>query len=254
MERRLRRAATLGLVACLAAGLAGCVTVSEFRKLEYKVNKMRAEQPPSGGVADLRAELDGLRQQMDQIQGSVDEARHDASQALEEAKAARLAAARPAPAGEGPEAAPAEGQAPQGSPDAAEAGKTGAADELRAYRAAYDAWRTDDNKACVDRFGQFLQTFPASQYADDAAYWLADCYYKLGDYKTAILRFDDVASRYPDSDKAAEALYRQGEALLQLGPGYGKAAAKAFQRVLDEHPKSKRARQAAQQLQLLKAG
>jgi TolA-binding protein len=80
---------------------------------------------------------------------------------------------------------------------------------------------------------------------------MADCYFKQGDYQTAILRFDDVAGRYPNSGKAPEALYRQGEALLRLGPRYGKAARKAFERVINEYPKSERAEQAARQLELI---
>jgi TolA-binding protein len=80
---------------------------------------------------------------------------------------------------------------------------------------------------------------------------MADCYFKQGDYQTAILRFDDVAGRYPTSDKAPEALYRQGEALLRLGPRYGKAARKAFERVINEYPNSERAEQARRQLELL---
>ena len=39
-----------------------------------------------------------------------------------------------------------------------------------------------------------------------------------GDYKAAVLRFADVVQRYPTGDKAPDALYRQGEALLRLGP------------------------------------
>ena len=140
-----------------------------------------------------------------------------------------------------------------GDPGAA-AAPAGASAELRSYRVAYEAWRTDDNAACVDRFREFLQTYPSSEYADDAAYWLADCYFKQGDLQTAILRFDDVASRYPTSDKAAEALYRQGEALLRLGPRYGKAAEKAFERVINEYPDSPRAADAARQLDGLATG
>ena len=83
---------------------------------------------------------------------------------------------------------------------------------------------------------------------------MADCHFKQGDYKTAVLRFDDVVSRYPEGNKAADALYRQGEALLRLGPGYGKAAGKAFERVLNEYPDSGRATQAKRQLDLLGSG
>jgi TolA-binding protein len=80
---------------------------------------------------------------------------------------------------------------------------------------------------------------------------MADCYFKQGEYKTAILRFDDVAGRYPTSGKAPEALYRQGEALMRLGPGYGTAARKAFERVINEYPNSTRAEEARRQLALI---
>ena len=99
-----------------------------------------------------------------------------------------------------------------------------------------------------------MQTYPASGYADDAAYWMADCYFKRGEYKTAVLRFDDVVTKYPNGEKAADALYRQGESLLKLGPGYGKAAGKAFERVLKEYPNSARAPEAKKQLDLLGTG
>ena len=99
-----------------------------------------------------------------------------------------------------------------------------------------------------------MQTYPASARADDAAYWLADCYFKQGDFKTAVLRFDDVVSRYPTGGKAADALYRQGEALLRMGPRYGNAAGKAFERVVEEYPDSGRAPEAKRQLDLLSSG
>ena len=82
---------------------------------------------------------------------------------------------------------------------------------------------------------------------------MADCYVKLGDLKTAILRFDDVAGRYPEGNKASDALYRQGETLLELGPSYGSAARKAFERVVNEYPQSPRALEAKDQVKTLEA-
>ena len=246
------RSVTLGAALLLLPWLAGCVTVAEFRKLEYEVNKMRR----SGGggaagarVADLAAEVDELRDAIAQLEGRLEVTEHQSRVAVEEARAARLDASQPgAPAaaegsagGAGPYTAPGEVQEPPPS----------ASVELRAYREAYNTWRTDDYGACIDQFREFLQTYPSSDYADDAAYWMADCYFKQGDYQTAILRFDDVAGRYPTSGKAPEALYRQGEALLRLGPRYGKAARKAFERVINEYPNSERAEQARRQLELL---
>jgi tol-pal system protein YbgF len=230
-----------------APGLSGCVGLAEFRKLQYEVRQMKAGTGTSGRIADVSAELEALREQIAQLEGRVEENEHQAQKALEEAKAARMASAQGGVGAAAPPGAandPTAGLPPEGS----------ASEEVRSYRAAYDAWRANQHQVCIDRFGQFLQSFPTSQYADDAAFWLADCYFKQGDLKTAILRFDDVATRYPKSEKASEALYRQGEALLKLGPNFGKAAEKAFERVVKEYPQSQRAQDARQQLKLLGAG
>jgi tol-pal system protein YbgF len=241
------RLAVAAFLLAAVPGLSGCVGLAEFRKLQYEVRQMKAGTGSSGRIADVSAELDALREQIAQLEGRMEVSEHQAEQALEEAKAARMAAAQGgvgAAAPPGGAEDPTAGLPPEGS----------ASEEVRSYRAAYDAWRIDQHQACIDRLGEFLQSFPTSQYADDAAFWLADCYFKQGDLKTAILRFDDVATRYPKSEKASEALYRQGEALLKLGPNFGKAAEKAFERVVKEYPQSRRAHDAQQQLKLLGAG
>jgi tol-pal system protein YbgF len=242
----------------------GCASLAEHRKLEYEVNKLKRQTesvgPGDTAVADLRTDLQALRDQVAQLEGRIQETEHHAQQALEEARRARQSAAVPgAPASgtaSGAPGGPLPGGPMPGEPGAAgpEGGAPAASEELAAYRRAYDAWRTDDHQVCIDRFREFLQAFPSSEYADDAAYWLADCHFKQGDYQTAILRFDDVVSRHPTSPKASEALFRQGEALMRLGPRYGKAAEKAFERVIDEYPDSTRARDAARQLELLGSG
>jgi tol-pal system protein YbgF len=129
----------------------------------------------------------------------------------------------------------------------------GAPDEVRAYRSAYAFWRVDEHEACIDQFRNFLQTYPASSFADDAAFWMADCHFKQGDFKNAVLRFDDVVRTYPSGNKAPDALYRQGESLLRLGPGFHEAAKRAFERVLKEYPDSARATEASRQIELLAA-
>ncbi len=245
-----------------AAGLvllSGCVTVAEFRKLERDVRDMQRGVGPGGGqesrerVADIGARIDDLQHEIDRLNGRLEVAEHRAEEALAEARAARIDAA-----GTAPEVAPAGDEGSEQAPADAGAGRTpiqsGDTADVQAYRTAYAAWRSGDAGACIDRFREFLQTYPTSGYADDASYWMADCFFKNGDYKTAILRFDDVAARYPTGNKAADALYRQGEALLRLGPRYGRAAGKAFERVIQEYPDSARASEAKKQLDLLGSG
>ena len=247
------RSVTLGAALLLLPWLVGCVTVAEFRKLEYEVNKLRR----SGGgasdgtqVADLAAEIDALRDAIAQLEGRLEVSEHQSQMAL------RGGQGRPPRCGHARcprrRREPCRWRRPSRGPGGSRGRPAECVDGAAvAYREAYNTWRTDDYGGCIDRFREFLQTYPSSDYADDAAYWMADCYFKQGDYQTAILRFDDVAGRYPTSGKAPEALYRQGEALLRLGPRYGKAARKAFERVINEYPNSPRAEQAERQLELI---
>ena len=236
--RTIARGLALGTI---ALGLAACVSVAEHRKLEEEVLRLKRHGAVGSdarvNLADLGAQIEALRGDLAQVNGRLEVAEHQSREALAEARAARSAAAARAPSGTA-------GEPPTG-------GGAAASDELRAYREAYAAWRADDNQTCVDRFREFLQNHSSSEYADDAAYWLADCHFKQGDFRTAVLRFDDVAGRYPGGNKAADALYRQGEALIRLG--YSEAAIKAFQRVVAEYPDSPRAGEAKRQMELLRA-
>jgi tol-pal system protein YbgF len=241
MRGRIHGGCAGGLAAALACAAlaAGCVSTAEFRKLEYEVNRLKGG---GGGsrtqIADAVSELQALRDQVASLEGRIEVVEHQAAQALEEARAARGG-----------------GRSGGGAAGAAngegEESFTGSPEEVQAYRDARSAWRSGDLEACIDRFREFLQTYPASDHADDAAYWMADCHYKEGDYKAAVLRFADVVQRYSTGDKAPDALYRQGEALLRLGPKYGSAAETAFQRLINEYPDSPRVAEARRQLELL---
>lgn len=257
-------ALVVGLTVWLPLTQTGCVTVAEFRKLEREVLELKQQSrfsPAREQLADLVVRLDSIETQLAELEGRLEVVEHQSAEALEEARAARSEAAQ-ALAGEAPEEGGGEAGderaseeppalAGENPPAASEGGNS--AQEVADYRAAYAAWRDGEPAECIDRFRSFLQTYPSSSYADDAAFWMADCYFKQGDYKTAILRYDDVVSRYPNGNKASEALYRQGEALLRLGPGYAKAASKAFERVIREYPDSPRAAEAKRQLELLQS-
>lgn len=248
--RITRRLGSCGM-ACVALGLlTACVTPAEHRKLVRRVQVLEGGGAASGDagrtrVADLAARLDAIERELERLNGRVEVSEHQASEALGEARAARQEAAAGSTPAAPPTQAPPDGAGQSAKPNSA---------ELEAYRAARAAWSDGDADACIDRFRNFLQTHPSSSYAENASYWMADCYFMRGDYKTAVLRFDDVVARYPTGERAPDALYRQGEALLRLGPGYGKAAGKAFERVVQEYPSSARASEAKKQLALLKSG
>ena len=244
----------VALIAMLSCGLGlapGCATKGDFRKLEERVldqsREARTQPDPFERIAALSAEIESLRQEQQRLAGELEIAQKKADDALAEARKAREAEAAKATDTTSNSAASAAKIA--GTEDDSATSK-----ELVAYQAALQAWRSDEKQACIDRFREFLQNYPASPYADDAAYWMADCYFKQGDYRVAVLRFNDVVRVYPTGNKAADALYRQGESLLKLGPGFHDAARTVFKQVVKDYPDSDRAREARQQLEAIGVG
>ena len=268
---RRRRCLIRSIFATISATLlillsAGCVTKGDFLRLQEKVAEhhqaMQDEPDPFARIAKLSADVDALRQEVRDLQGELEIARKESADALEQARRSRVAVAqgvKPNASGAGGEAAGAVGSDESVQSDAAgslSAGAVGAGatkpdEELAGYQAALDAWRTDQYGECIERFTAFLQAYPTSGYADDAAYWLADCTYKNGEFKRAVVRFNAVVSVYPESPKAPDALYRQGESLLKLGPKFHEAARTVFKRVQKDYPGSERSVEAAQQLERL---
>jgi len=246
----LTPSATRRVAAILLGGAAllaiGCATPAEMRKLSNRVTDLERSRGGSdasrGRLADLGAQVEALQLGVDGLNGRLEVMERRVEEALEEARTAR------SEAHSGGAAAPVPGGAGQG----AAGGGAVVSEEVQSYRAAYAMWREGNAGACIDQFGDFLQTYPASEYADDATYWLGDCYFKQGNFSAAVLRFDDVARQYPEGNKAADALYRQGEALLRMG--HGTAAGNAFEKVIRDYPESARAPEAKRQLDLLKAG
>ncbi len=244
-ERPPRRQIWLLLAAIVSAGMLACVTPAELRKVSNRVVDL--ERGRGGGsvsergrLADLAADLEGMKRALDGMEGRLDLLEYSVQDALREARAARSEANRAPLAGTGPDG--------EGAPTP----EAEISEEIQHYRDAHAEWRAGRTEACVDQFTKFLQTYPASDYADDATYWLADCYFKQGNFSAAVLRFDDVARQYPSGNKAADALYRQGEALLRMG--HGKAAGNAFEKVLRDYPDSARAPEARKQIDLLGSG
>lgn len=266
--QRLRSEWAVLLLAVAMSGLlGGCATQGDFLRLREQVAEHHMSNQgapdPFARIAKLAADVDAMRQEIRDLQGEIEVARKQATDALEEVRRTRLAVALNAnEAATLAEASRTNAGAESGGDGAAAGvmvtslggnGNSGPKpdEELSGYQRALDAWRGDEFKVCIERFTAFLQTYPTSGYADDAAYWLADCTFQNDEFKRAVVRFNAVVSVYPESPKAPDALYRQGESLLKLGPKFHEAARTVFKRVQKDYPDSERSVEAAQQLERL---
>jgi tol-pal system protein YbgF len=119
----------------------------------------------------------------------------------------------------------------------------------RLYDTAYTDYTTGQWALSIQGFEAYISTFPRSQLADDAQFFIGQNYYADGQFREAAEAYDQVVSSYPDGDVVAEALYKRGltlERLDQLD-----LARETFQTVVREHPDDNMANLAQQALDRL---
>ena len=98
-------------------------------------------------------------------------------------------------------------------------------------------------------FEAYLKTFPRSELADDAQFYIGQTHFADGQFRDAVSAFEQVLLNYPDGDVVPEASYKRGIALDQLGET--DRARQAFELVATNFPDSTMATLAQQALDRL---
>lgn len=88
---------------------------------------------------------------------------------------------------------------------------------LRVYRHALESLRAGHQKVALSEFRRFLDGNPRHDYADNAQYWIGECYYDLHDFGAAEPEFRRVIDRYPHGNKVPDAMLKLGFTLLAEG-------------------------------------
>lgn len=114
------------------------------------------------------------------------------------------------------------------------------------YQAAFELLKEQRYEPAAMAFQQFLVSYPDSQLADNAQYWLAESYYVTNQFNDALKEFQVVTNEYPRSRKVPDALLKIGYANYELERL--DAARGALSRVQSEYPDTTAARLAEQRL------
>jgi tol-pal system protein YbgF len=85
------------------------------------------------------------------------------------------------------------------------------------YNAAYADYLKGNYELAIDGFKIYRENFPDSPLADNALYWIGECYYSQKKFDQAIEQFNDLIFNYPQGDKVAAAYLKKGLALAELG-------------------------------------
>ncbi len=73
-----------------------------------------------------------------------------------------------------------------------------------------------DFTAAAAHFSTFINDHPDHDLADNAVYWLGECYYSDTNYEQAIFVFRNLVKKYPKSQKVPDALLKTGYSYLSL--------------------------------------
>jgi tol-pal system protein YbgF len=92
-----------------------------------------------------------------------------------------------------------------------------AVDPGELYHRALESLRAGKHAEAVTGFREFLKLHASHDFADNAQYWLGECFYDQKDYPTAVREFRRVLEKYPQGNKVPDALLKVGFCHLALG-------------------------------------
>lgn len=119
----------------------------------------------------------------------------------------------------------------------------------RLYDMAFADYTAGQWSLAIQGFETYLKTYPKSDLADDAQYYIGESYSADSRFREALAAYQRVISDYPQSDLLPEAWYEVGASYERLGQR--DRAREAYERVVQQFPETDAARLARQRLDSL---
>lgn len=129
-------------------------------------------------------------------------------------------------------------EAPEEKSPSVEAGDL-SSDPAAAYRGAFLMMKEKRYSEAEAAFGNFINRFPRSDLADNAQYWIGECFYAEGNLESAAKAFQGVSEHFPFGNKVPDALYKL--AVCQKKLGRNEEAEKTLARLKKFYPDSQAA-------------
>jgi tol-pal system protein YbgF len=92
----------------------------------------------------------------------------------------------------------------------------------------------------------FMEKYPKSELADNAQFWIGECYMSKKQYDLAILAYQDVIKNHPNGNKVPNAILRQGVAAELYGDK--KLARALYKKLIEKFPTTSEAKTAKERL------
>jgi tol-pal system protein YbgF len=122
----------------------------------------------------------------------------------------------------------------------------------RLFDTAWSDFTAGQWTLCIEGFNTYLKSFPRSDAADDAQYYIGECQFADNKFAAAMDSYGRVISTYPKGDKVPDAYYKRGMAFDRLGQP--DRAKESWETLMKTYPDSDMARMAKQQVDRLNRG
>jgi tol-pal system protein YbgF len=119
------------------------------------------------------------------------------------------------------------------------------------YNTAYADYLKGNFDLAMDGFKIYRDSFPDSPLADNALYWIGECYFSQRKFTEAVDAFNELILNYPQGDKIAAAYLKKGLALAELGRT--EEALVVFKLLTSKYPLEEEARIAQEKIKDLSA-
>ena len=186
----------------------------------------QAESPGSGQLDDLQrrlqivTQIQQLQAELRDLRGALEQNSHDVSNLKRRQREfyldldRRLIDLESQPAASAG-ALPGAGDSASGAAPPVELAGGGSPAELKileqqAYQQAFDLLKAAKYDQAIIAFQQFLQLYPAGEYADNALYWVGEAYYVTRNFDKALIEFNRLLELYPASGKRADSQLKIG--------------------------------------------
>ncbi len=219
-------------IAALAVTVLGCVSSSDLDSIQTQLEDIQLQvlqlqkQSPSkteladletaiseqlqallASGADVRTDLAAVSKRIEQLEAKLEDAHFRLAQVSQQIAATNqeLQAVRNAAE---------EARARRAPAPSAVVNPT---DPQALYDTAYNDYLQGNYDLAILGFRQYAETYRSTELADNATYWIGECYYRQGKFEKAIEQFDEVLARFERSDRIPSALLKKGYAYFELG-------------------------------------
>jgi tol-pal system protein YbgF len=115
-----------------------------------------------------------------------------------------------------------------------------------AYKTAYADYLKGNFDLAIEGFRLFQKQFPTSLLADNALYWIGECYFSQRRFDEAIAEFNNLILTFPQGDKVAAAHLKKGISFSEMGKK--EEAIAAYKLLISKYPQEEEAKIAQQKI------